>query len=128
MEQKTKQRIALNALFFQSGLCFSTWASRIPDIKDFFHLSDSALGIILLIRPLGALLGLPLAGWLVDKVGSKKSAIGSSLLFSGSLLLLGFAPSVPFLAGSLLLFGIAANLISISNNAQALLVQKVMAK
>lgn len=124
MELKTKQRIALSALFFQSGLCFSTWASRIPDIKDSFDLSDSELGSLLLVRPAGALVALPLAGMAVDKFGSRLSSTAGVILFSLSLVMLGLSPTVPFLVGSILIFGVAANLINISNNAQALIVQK----
>ena len=38
--------------------------------------------------------------------------------------MLGLSPTIPFLVASVLLFGVAANLINISNNAQALIVQK----
>ena len=124
MELRKKQRIALGALFFQSGLCFSTWASRIPDIKEAFAFSDSELGALLLVRPAGALVALPLAGIVVDKYGSRFSSTAGIILFSLSLVMLGLSPTVPFLVGSVLLFGVAANLINISNNAQALIVQK----
>lgn len=128
MDQKQRERLALNALFFQSGLCFSTWASRIPDIKEIFELTDSGLGAILLIRPAGALIGLPLAGLVVDRYGSKFSSVTGVIIFSMSLIALGLATSVFFLVCSLLFFGLAANLINISNNAQALLVQKKYGK
>lgn len=124
MDQKTKQRVALSSLFFQSGLCFSTWASRIPDIKEVFSFSDSELGALLLVRPAGALVALPLAGILVDKYGSRRSSTAGIILFSLSLLMLGFSPTVPLLVFSILVFGVAANLINISNNAQALIVQE----
>ena len=123
MKERTKERIALSALFFQSGLCFSTWASRIPDIKESFNFSDSELGAVLLVRPVGALFALPLSGIIVDKLGSKLSSTAGILLFALGLAMLGTAASVPFLVGSLLIFGVAANLINISNNAQALLIQ-----
>lgn len=125
---RSRQRIALNTFFFLSGLCFSTWASRIPDVKSNFDLSDSALGAILLVRPLGALVGLPLAGIMVDRYGSKRSAIAGIAAFGLSLLALGLAPSLPLLIAGLLCFGLAANLINISNNAQALIVQKSYGK
>ncbi|WP_017730507.1 MFS transporter [Nafulsella turpanensis] len=128
MKKRTKERIALNVLFFLSGLCFSTWASRIPDIKDSFDFSDSELGAVLLVRPVGALFALPLSGVIVDKFGSKLSSTAGILLFSLGLALLGSAATVPFLLGSLLIFGIAANLINISNNAQALLIQNKYGK
>ncbi|AKQ45062.1 major facilitator transporter [Rufibacter radiotolerans] len=124
MDAKLKQRIALGILFFQSGLCFSTWASRIPDIKAAFAFSDSELGTLLLIRPLGAFIGLPFAGWVVDKYGSNYSSVVGILAFSVSLVLLGLSPSVWWLAGAILLFGLSANLTNISINAQALAVQK----
>lgn len=124
MEIRTKQRIALSALFFQSGLCFSTWASRIPDIKENFDFSDSELGALLLVRPAGALFALPLAGIVVDKYGSRLTSTAGVILFSLSLVMLGISPTIPFLVASVLLFGVAANLINISNNAQALIVQK----
>ena len=124
MRKRTKERIALSALFFQSGLCFSTWASRIPDIKENFNFSDSELGAVLLVRPVGALVALPLAGFIVDKFGSKLSSTAGVLLFGLGLALIGTAGNVPFFVGSLLLFGMAANLINISNNAQALVIQR----
>lgn len=128
MRKRTKERAALNVLFFLSGLCFSTWASRIPDIKESFNFSDSELGAVLLVRPVGALFALPLSGVVVDKFGSKLSSTAGILLFSLGLALLGTAKTVPFLLGSLLIFGIAANLINISNNAQALLIQNKYGK
>jgi MFS family permease len=123
MKERTKERVALNALFFLSGLCFSTWASRIPDIKESFNFSDSELGAVLLVRPVGALFALPLSGIIVDKFGSKLSSTAGIILFALGLALLGTAATIPFLIGSLLVFGVAANLINISNNAQALLIQ-----
>jgi MFS family permease len=128
MDLRTKQRIALSAIFFQSGLCFSSWASRIPHIKANFELSDSELGGVLLIRPLGALIGLPLSGFIVDRFGSKYSAIAGALAFSSSLVFIGLAPTLSFLIFSVFLFGIAANIINISINAQALQVQESFGK
>ncbi|EMR04006.1 MFS transporter [Cesiribacter andamanensis] len=124
MELKTRQRLALSALFFQSGLCFSTWASRIPDIKEAFAFSDSELGSLLLIRPLGALFALPISGYVVDAFGSRRAATVGIIGFSISLVMLGLAPSVPLLGASILFFGMFANLLNISVNAQALVVQQ----
>jgi hypothetical protein len=36
------------------GLCFATWASRIPDIKMTLALSDADLGSILFALPVGS--------------------------------------------------------------------------
>ena len=33
---KERVRYAMLSFFLAQGLCFSSWASRIPDVKDFF--------------------------------------------------------------------------------------------
>lgn len=124
MEIKTRQRIALSALFFQTGLIFSTWASRIPDIKQSFNLDDSDLGALLLITPIGSLIGLPLAGWLVDKYGSRPSVGLGMLLYSMCLTLVSLAPTLYLLGIALFFFGMSGNLLNISMNAQGLAIQK----
>lgn len=40
---KRATRIAVSALFFLTGLCFSSWASRIPDIQLALKLNDAGL-------------------------------------------------------------------------------------
>lgn len=124
MHPKTRHRIALSALFCQAGLCFSALATRIPDLKASFQLTEGELGTLLLIRPLGSLLGLPIAGWIVDRYGSRQSSAIGVLGFGASLALLGLAPSLRLLVLAFLAYGLSANLTSISTNAQALAVQK----
>ena len=69
-------RIAVSAWFFLAGLCFFSWASRIPNIQNKLHLDNAALGGVLLGLPAGLIVSLPLAGWLVAKVGSRPVEIG----------------------------------------------------
>ena len=57
-------RLAVGALFFLLGLCFASWASRIPSIQQRMGISEAALGGVLLAIPVGQLVSLPLAGWL----------------------------------------------------------------
>lgn len=123
MDVRNKQRIALSAVFFQSGLCFSTWASRIPDIKQSFQLDDSALGALLLIKPIGSFVGLPLAGWFVDRYGSRLSVGIAITIYSISLSLIALSSTIPLLAASLLFFGVSGNLVNVSLNTQALTIQ-----
>src|SRR5690349_15619391 len=44
-------RLAVSCLFFLQGICFASWASRIPTIQTKLALSDAALGGILLALP-----------------------------------------------------------------------------
>ena len=54
-----RTRIAVSLFYFGQGMGFASWASRIPDIKHNLHLSDAALGIILLALPAGQLCTMP---------------------------------------------------------------------
>lgn len=115
-----KRRIALGSLFFLAGLCFSSWASRIPDIQLRFNLSESQLGSLLLGLPLGSLVALPLAGWAVHRFGSKIVIIISAFCYLSFLSLIGWSTSIWMLVPVLVVFGMLGNMMNISLNTQAL--------
>ncbi|HTQ64891.1 MAG TPA: MFS transporter [Puia sp.] len=117
--EKRVSRIAVSSFFFLAGLCFSSWASRIPDIQLKLHLNNAALGAVLLSLPVGLLTSLPIAGWLVAKFGSRLIAICASLLYAFTLPLLGFAQSTVQLMSCLFVFGMGGNMLNISMNTQA---------
>lgn len=113
-------RIAVSVFFFIAGFVFASWASRIPDIKNHLHLSDAGLGSLLLSLPAGLITGLPLAGFLVSRYGSKKVMIAAAALYPCMLLLLGLAAATWQLSVALFLFGFCGNLLNISINTQAI--------
>jgi MFS family permease len=115
-----KRRAALGSLFFLAGLCFASWASRIPDVQSKFQLSESQLGTLLLGLPIGSLLALPLAGWLVHRFGSKLVILISGFGYMIFLPLIGFSPTIWALVPVIVVFGMIGNLMNISLNTQAL--------
>ncbi|MBC8085587.1 MAG: MFS transporter [Hymenobacter sp.] len=119
----TTSRLAVAAVFFLAGVCFASWASRIPDISLRLGLSEGDIGQLLLAMPVGALTALPLAGWLVHRWGSRAVVLLSAGLYAVFLPLLGGAGSFWTLAPALALFGFAGNLLNVSVNTQALNVQ-----
>lgn len=66
------RRIVLSCFFFLTGICFASWASRIPDIKMQLGLSDGAFGGFLFFLPIGTFVGIPISGSITAKFGSKK--------------------------------------------------------
>jgi len=122
------RRIAVGVLFFLQGLCFASWASRIPTIQQSLHLSDTALGGVLLALPVGLMLSLPLSGWLVAKIGSRKVVMIALSLYGLVLVSLGLAQSVPQLMVCLFFYGFAGNLSNISINTQAVGVEALFGK
>ncbi len=112
-------RIAVSCFFFLTGLCFASWASRIPAIRDRLQLNDAALGGILFSLPVGLVTSLPVAGFLVARFGSRIVAIVAAIAYSLILPLLGLASSTPQLIATLFVFGFAGNMLNISINTQA---------
>ena len=124
MQERSLQRISLSVYFLLSGICFSSWASRIPTIKDNFNFSEEELGNMLMIMPASAIIGIPLSGWLVAKYDSRIPQQFAFIFFSISLLLIGFSTSLPLLIFSLFLFAISLRTINITINTQSISLQE----
>ncbi len=118
-------RIAVGVFFFVAGLTFSSWASRIPDIKNALHLNDAVLGAVLFALPVGQLVSLPLSGWLISRFGSRQLIIGAALLYPLTLILLALTTTAFQLICGLFFFGLWANLVNIAMNTQAVGVEKL---
>jgi MFS family permease len=128
MNYLSKRRTALGAMFFFVGLCFASWAARIPDIQAKFDLSEGELGTMLLFLPLGSLLGLPLAGWAVHQYGSRRVIMVGSIAYAMTLPMIGLSPSILLLIPVLITYGLLGNVMNISLNTQALDLEDQMGK
>jgi MFS family permease len=117
--EKKHARIAAALAFFYMGLCFASWASRIPDIKTYLHLSDGQLGSILFAIPVGQLLMMTFSGKLVTRYGSRKIMTIALPLYVVCINLIGWATAGWQLAIVLFCFGLTGNLNNISINTQA---------
>lgn len=127
-QPRGKARIALGLYFFAMGLCFGSWASRIPDIKAALNLSEGALGTILLMLPLGQMTMMPFSGRIAARFGSKSilriAIMGYVLMLS----LIGQVTASWQLAGCLYFFGMCGNLCNISVNTQGVQLEKIYAR
>lgn len=112
-------RISITVFFFTSGLCFASWASRIPDIKSILQLSDATLGTVLFSLPAGLMVSLLFSGWMVTRFGSRRTLIIGNILYAATLTFTGLATSAWQLAAVLFVFGLWGNLINIAVNTQA---------
>ena len=121
-------RIAVGTVFFLPGLIFASWASRIATIQQTLNLSDTALGAILFCIPVGLIISLPVAGWLISRIGSRMLVLLGILAYAIALVGLGAAPSVPVLMASMVAFGFASNSVNIAVNTQAVATEKIYNK
>jgi len=111
-------RIAVSTFFFVAGICFASWASRIPDIQHHLHFDDGQLGSVLFALPVGSMLSLPVAGFLVTKFGSRIIMFVGSFFYASLLCLLGLVDATWQLVTVLFFFGMSGNLMNISVNTQ----------
>lgn len=111
-------RFSVSVFYFAMGLCFASWASRIPDIKTMLHLSEGDLGGILFALPLGQLAVMPFSGKLVTRFGSKTILIFGLFFYALGLVALGLATTAWELSAGLFVFGIFGNLSNIAVNTQ----------
>ena len=114
--------------YFGMGLCFATWASRIPDIKTTLQLSEGDLGSILFALPLGQLVIMPFSGKLVSRFGSHRMLVFSLLFYVFSLTNLGLANNAWQLSAGLFVFGIFGNLSNIAVNTQGVYTEVLFKK
>ena len=122
---KKRIRIAVALVYFCMGLCFASWASRIPDIKSTLHLNDGLFGSILFAMPAGQFLMMPFSGRLVTHFGSRKVLLFALPAYTICLSNIGLVSEGWQLAIALFLFGLAANLCNISINTQGVAAERL---
>jgi MFS family permease len=119
-QEKRRIRLAVALVYFSMGLCFSSWASRIPEIKTSLHLNDALFGSILFALPVGQLIMMFFSGKLVTHFGSRKVLIFALPVYTICLSNIGLVKEGWQLAIALFLFGLAGNLCNISINTQGI--------
>lgn len=126
---KERIRFAILTFFFAQGLCMASWASRIPDFKDIFAANYTFYwGLILFMIPVGKFVAIPLAGYLVSKLGSRSMVQVSILGYASALFCVGLAHEVYLLGFLLFCFGVFWNLCDISFNTQGIEVERLYGK
>lgn len=89
-----RQRAAWGAfaIFAAESFSFASWLPRLPELKVLFGLSEGALGFLLLALPVGALVVMPLAGWLSTRMGVGRLNLLCLGWMMGAITLIGTVP------------------------------------
>jgi len=112
-------RSAVAVFFFINGAALASWVPHIPAIKSRHMMSDGQLGLVLLSMAAGSVVALPVAGWLVGRLGSRVMTAAAGVALCLALPLPVASPSVALLSLSLALLGACNGLLDVSMNAQA---------
>ena len=115
---------AVSTVFATNSLLFGTWATFVPRIQNGLHLSDGALGLVLLGIPVGSLLVMPFSGWVINRWGVGLVTALSALGFCLAIILPFLANTMYGLTAALVAVGIANGLMDVSMNAAAATVEE----
>src|SRR3984885_1398838 len=117
-------RIAVTAVFVVHGLLFASWTAHIPDVKAHLGLADGTLGFALLGAPVGSVLAMIAASWLLPKAGSRRIVQVALVGYCAAGPLVGLTGSLPALFAALFVWGAFQGTLDVAMNTQAIAVER----
>jgi fucose permease len=121
-------RWAVAAMFFVNGFVTGSWAPQIPVFLTRLAISEFTLGLLILLFGVGALIAMPVSGYLMSRHGSRKVTLGFGCVVVFALILVALAPNVPIAAIALLIFGGVIGAMDVAMNANAVAVEKKLSR
>jgi len=110
--------------FFMPGFAAAAWAPLIPFAKARVGLDDGALGLVLLAAGIGAIVTMPIAGALAERLGCRRVIAGAAVLTALCLPLLAAVASLPALVATLFAFGAGVGTLDVTINIQSVVVER----
>lgn len=123
-DEAKRARGAVSTLFFVNGFTYTNAVPWLPVIKESLGLSNTDLGLAIAAMPFGAILTGMLAGPLIHRFGSGRTAVGTSLISVGALPFIALAQNWWMLAAALFVLGSADAWTDAAQNSHGLRVQR----
>lgn len=120
----SRPRWAVAAMFFANGFILGAWAPQIPLFLARLGISETTLGLLILGFGLGALVSMPLAGWMIARRGSRSTLTVVSIVCSLGLAVVVASPDVVVAALAMVLFGAVFGGMDVTMNANAVAVER----
>lgn len=128
-DEYLKAKVATILAFFTAGIATAPWASVVPYVKSRLDLDAIHYASIILCFGLGAIIGMPMTGKVVAKVGMKKVLLFSIVLLYLSMTLLCLENiNIAIAYISVLLWGFSLGILDVANNIHAALLEKLSGK
>lgn len=119
-----RTRLSVATIFFLIGMSFTTWATRVPTIRDKLGLSNGQVALALIAFNIGVVLTPLVVGPLTARLGSRPILIISLIWYFVTLPLMAVASTLPLLAGTMLLVSIGNCGVDVTMNAQGSLLER----
>lgn len=126
--QARRARWAVAAMFLANGFVMGAWAPQIPLLMPRHGVTESVLGLLILVLGLGAVSAMIFAGRLISAHGGRRVLAWFSLALVPVLPMVVFAPNLWLLALSMAVFGAIAGCMDVAMNAQAVEVERRLHK
>jgi MFS family permease len=119
-----RARVSVGATFFIHGFVSGSWATRIPAIKAELRLDDGDLGIALTGLAAGLFIGTRIAGWPVDRAGTRRTIRVTLPLLSAALVSPALASDLVGLTAAFALIGLGSGFLDVVMNTNAVAVER----
>lgn len=120
--QVRRWRLAVFAVYLASGLGISAWLTRLPAISERLELGPAAMGALLLTQTLAAFVSVSASGFVVQRLGVRRTLIATVSSVVLGLIVLGVGVtvlgSVVVTALGMLLFGLGSATWSVAANVE----------
>ncbi|KIC87062.1 MFS transporter [Pantoea agglomerans] len=128
MANNVSSTLATRIIFFIAGFITAIWAVIVPFARGNTGVNEAQLGTLLLCLGVGALIAMPVTGWLTSRFGCRRVILVAVTLVIISTPWLSVLSNPLLLALALLVFGVGIGVTDCAMNIQAILVEKQAAK
>lgn len=122
----TKSRLGVSVLFLINGFIMGSWAPQIPELFTRLSLTESQLGLVILVFGIGSLVLMPIAGVQIARLGSRIVSLAFAVGLIPILAFIALSTSIPLSVVFVFLLGGLTGGMDVSMNANAVAVEKNM--
>ena len=119
-----RARWAVAAMFMANGFVMGAWAPQIPLLMPRHQVTESTLGLLILVLGLGAVSAMLFAGRLINRFGGRRVLSVFSLALIPVPPMVVFSPNLWVLAAFMAVFGAMAGCMDVAMNAQAVEIEQ----
>ena len=131
LQALTKRTTAVQgviAVFFVHGMLFASWVAHIPQVKAHLGIGLGLLGVALLGAPIGSILAMSAAGYLVPRFGSRHVLRTGMVGYCLAGALLGLAGSLVVFFVVFMLWGLFQGTLEVAMNTQGVAVESAQGR
>ena len=128
MNAAARGRWAVAAMFLANGFVTGSWAPQIPLLLSRLSISESVLGLLILVFGMGALVAMPWCGWLMARHGSRQVLRLFAVLMCFGLPAVALTGSIWLMVPALLFLGGTIGAMDVAMNTNAVAVEKQLGR